>query len=312
MQSSFSFLPPQALAAANRIAELMSKLRSLIPKDTTDFSKLKLTNRHPEAWNSFAEQYNLLCMYIMGPLQPTLSAYVRLVSEGAVLSFLLSQFPFLSSVPSRTASQELEAAAQRCSTLPFNTSITGNISPTLSELLQGTKTTLNAFYWDKLAVYVQSFDFAGLVPTLNKILSTVECSLDFVLKSAQQPILSTPPKVDLPEPEPKKPETKTTSSITTPVAVRGKRGPKRVRQRRVEFTEEETRQLIDLVHKFGVGKWVSILREGKFNSCRTPVSLKDRWRNILKRHKRLQSLGVPDDLLHLDDDFPFSAPSPEF
>jgi hypothetical protein len=40
------------------------------------------------------------------------------------------------------------------------------------------------------------------------------------------------------------------------------------------------------VRRFGVGKWKHILTAYPFNSRRSSVDLKDKWRNILKKEKR--------------------------
>lgn len=55
------------------------------------------------------------------------------------------------------------------------------------------------------------------------------------------------------------------------------------RRKRVAFTDEEERFLIEGIHHIGVGKWTAILRRYKFQQCRTSVSLKDKYRTMKKQ-----------------------------
>ena len=84
--------------------------------------------------------------------------------------------------------------------------------------------------------------------------------------------------------EDKTPKKRTPSKPTTP-HVEAKAKPeeedngqmKKKKKRR--FTEEETKNLIEGVEKFGVGHWKNILNAYKFDG-RSCVDLKDKWRNI--------------------------------
>ncbi|XP_057295205.1 uncharacterized protein LOC130623710 isoform X2 [Hydractinia symbiolongicarpus] len=55
------------------------------------------------------------------------------------------------------------------------------------------------------------------------------------------------------------------------------------RRKRVAFTDEEERFLIEGISHIGVGKWAAILRRYKFHQCRTSVSLKDKYRTMKKQ-----------------------------
>lgn len=48
---------------------------------------------------------------------------------------------------------------------------------------------------------------------------------------------------------------------------------------------EEMSNLREGVEKYGVGNWVSILENFRFQPYRNNVSLKDKWRNLVKNHK---------------------------
>ena len=48
------------------------------------------------------------------------------------------------------------------------------------------------------------------------------------------------------------------------------------------WTKEEAATLRLCLMKFGVGMWAQILGFYDFNSCRTNVNLKDKWRNMNK------------------------------
>ena len=54
------------------------------------------------------------------------------------------------------------------------------------------------------------------------------------------------------------------------------------RQKRVPWSESEVQSLRDGVSRYGVGKWAVILLRGQFGSTRTPIDLKDKWRNLCK------------------------------
>ena len=60
------------------------------------------------------------------------------------------------------------------------------------------------------------------------------------------------------------------------------RSIKSPKQKRVAWTSEEVEYLKKGVAKYGEGNWTKILKAYDFLSCRTSVSLKDKWRNLLK------------------------------
>ena len=51
---------------------------------------------------------------------------------------------------------------------------------------------------------------------------------------------------------------------------------------RHRWTQLEVQNLLDGVGKFGVGNWSNIYINYYFLPCRDPVSLKDKWRNMIK------------------------------
>ena len=55
------------------------------------------------------------------------------------------------------------------------------------------------------------------------------------------------------------------------------------RRRRVKFSEVEEQYVIDGVAAFGVGNWSNILHAYDFHSCRDNVSIKDKFRNLVKQ-----------------------------
>jgi len=55
----------------------------------------------------------------------------------------------------------------------------------------------------------------------------------------------------------------------------------------------EVENLLRGVEKFGVGQWASICEEFNFPPYRNNVSLKDKWRNMVKNHE------VPMKYLHV-------------
>jgi Myb-like DNA-binding domain len=63
-----------------------------------------------------------------------------------------------------------------------------------------------------------------------------------------------------------------------------KPGPVRVGYTR--FSDPEHMMLFAGVRRFGAGKWKLILAAYPFNARRSPVDLKDKWRNVLKKEKR--------------------------
>ena len=58
--------------------------------------------------------------------------------------------------------------------------------------------------------------------------------------------------------------------------------------RRKRFTDKEIRNLKAGVQIHGEGKWTQILQDARleFDSVRTPVSLKDKWRHLAKKKSR--------------------------
>ncbi|KAJ8903195.1 hypothetical protein NDN08_004305 [Rhodosorus marinus] len=62
------------------------------------------------------------------------------------------------------------------------------------------------------------------------------------------------------------------------------------RQSYTRFSQEEERYLAEGVSQFGVGSWKKILMSFPFHGKRTPVDLKDKYRNMTRmrlKHKRL-------------------------
>ncbi|KAJ0503275.1 putative transcription factor MYB-HB-like family [Helianthus annuus] len=59
------------------------------------------------------------------------------------------------------------------------------------------------------------------------------------------------------------------------------------------WTVSEVKKLIDGVAHFGVGKWTHI-KKLLFSSSihRTPVDLKDKWRNLLKASRALKGSRI--------------------
>ena len=51
------------------------------------------------------------------------------------------------------------------------------------------------------------------------------------------------------------------------------------------WTQAEVRNLIEGVEKFGLGQWASILKNFYFRPHRDNVSLKDKWRNMVKNRE---------------------------
>ena len=69
-------------------------------------------------------------------------------------------------------------------------------------------------------------------------------------------------------------------------ALQGRMKPEapKARRQRTWWTEEEEAALDLGVRTFGEGRWEAILDTyaAKFQSCRTVVDLKDKWRNMQK------------------------------
>lgn len=66
--------------------------------------------------------------------------------------------------------------------------------------------------------------------------------------------------------------------------------PKRIRYRassgvKHPWTEKEVANLLKGVETFGRGQWAIILKSYSFGPYRDSVSLKDKWRNMLKNHE---------------------------
>ena len=57
------------------------------------------------------------------------------------------------------------------------------------------------------------------------------------------------------------------------------------------WTPVEVQNLVDGVRKYGVGSWSQIYLNYSFLPCRDNVSLKDKWRNMIK------SKEAPDEYL---------------
>lgn len=59
---------------------------------------------------------------------------------------------------------------------------------------------------------------------------------------------------------------------------------------KIEDSEEETidekARLVDGVAIYGAGNWAQIVKAFEFHKCRTSVSLKDKWRNLLLKKQR--------------------------
>ncbi len=54
--------------------------------------------------------------------------------------------------------------------------------------------------------------------------------------------------------------------------------------RRVWWTEEEVEFLKEGVVRFGIGNWKTIRQTYPFNSRRTNLDLRDKWRNLQKKN----------------------------
>lgn len=82
------------------------------------------------------------------------------------------------------------------------------------------------------------------------------------------------------------------------------------RRKTVRWSSAEVDGLLEGVREHGVGKWAAILRSSAaFNTVRTSVDLKDKWRN-LAAHIRALALGVADPPSSADITPPRSAPPP--
>jgi len=71
-----------------------------------------------------------------------------------------------------------------------------------------------------------------------------------------------------------------------------------LKQTRSKWTQQEEQNLARGVELYGVGNWSQILSHYKFNKKRNSVSLKDKWRNMVKHKshnlkKRKLSLHTP-------------------
>lgn len=67
-------------------------------------------------------------------------------------------------------------------------------------------------------------------------------------------------------------------SLPSPAGIVSKNG----RKVRTPWTPEEVKHLNAAVKALGKGKWMKALEQYKFQSCRTAVDLKDKWRNLTK------------------------------
>ena len=56
------------------------------------------------------------------------------------------------------------------------------------------------------------------------------------------------------------------------------------KRKKKHFSEQEVQHLREGVQKYGVGNWANILNDTtlKFDETRNAVSLKDKWRNLMK------------------------------
>ena len=62
--------------------------------------------------------------------------------------------------------------------------------------------------------------------------------------------------------------------------------------KRIKWTTQESRDLVDGVKKHGLGQWAMIKADRKLNlGHKTNVQLKDRWRNLIKNDPSLKRLG---------------------
>ncbi|KAF8722958.1 hypothetical protein HU200_022098 [Digitaria exilis] len=52
------------------------------------------------------------------------------------------------------------------------------------------------------------------------------------------------------------------------------------------WTQDEVRELVNGVSEFGVGKWKNVKTKYFLTSIRTPVNLKDKWKNLVKACKK--------------------------
>ncbi|KAF8722957.1 hypothetical protein HU200_022097 [Digitaria exilis] len=52
------------------------------------------------------------------------------------------------------------------------------------------------------------------------------------------------------------------------------------------WTQDEVRELVNGVSEFGVGKWKNVKIKYFLTSIRTPVNLKDKWKNLVKACKK--------------------------
>ena len=66
--------------------------------------------------------------------------------------------------------------------------------------------------------------------------------------------------------------------------------PSEKKQRRVGWSKEEEKNLVDGVAMYGEGNWAIILRNFEFHGCRDSVSLKDKWRNIVNKRLRTKAM----------------------
>eukprot|EP01028_Stygiella_incarcerata_P000584 TRINITY_DN1084_c0_g1_i1.p1 TRINITY_DN1084_c0_g1~~TRINITY_DN1084_c0_g1_i1.p1 ORF type:complete len:1002 (-),score=315.05 TRINITY_DN1084_c0_g1_i1:3147-5882(-) len=67
-----------------------------------------------------------------------------------------------------------------------------------------------------------------------------------------------------------------------------------VKHKRRGFTEEETKNLIKGVKKFGRGQWKVILEEFEFEEGRSGVDLKDKWRNLTRAAQKSKKVKSVD------------------
>lgn len=56
--------------------------------------------------------------------------------------------------------------------------------------------------------------------------------------------------------------------------------------RRVRWAEEEVEFLKEGVERFGIGNWKTIRQNYSFNSKRSNMDLRDKWRNMQKNSKQ--------------------------
>ncbi|KAL8660844.1 MAG: hypothetical protein Q9202_006171 [Teloschistes flavicans] len=77
-------------------------------------------------------------------------------------------------------------------------------------------------------------------------------------------------------------ESKETSEVGAPSKENGAALKRMYVRKRIKWSEEETRNLVRGVDRYGVGKWTKILKcsDWTFSEGRTPIDLKDRFRTI--------------------------------